>query len=106
MYCEVKKHIYKVGFMMNYDIWNSHEEIETEFHSPMFPLPSAQHSSHGLLGSQQSQYETMTIDVVGTQFGDNYNEDVEEMPNLNARSFYEFLQNNNLWEGCKEESKL
>ncbi|KAI9080544.1 hypothetical protein K1719_037510 [Acacia pycnantha] len=73
----------------------------------MSPLPSALHSSHGLLGSQQSQYETMVMDVVGPSFRDNYNEDVEEMPNSNARAFYELLlaEQQPLWEGCKDEYK-
>ena len=34
---EVKTHIYKFGFMPNYYIWNSHGEIEIDYHSTIPP---------------------------------------------------------------------
>ncbi|XP_028774325.1 uncharacterized protein LOC114731348 [Neltuma alba] len=47
------------------------------------------------------------MDVAGPSFRDNYNEGIEEMPNPNARAFYDMLHaaQQPLWEGC-EESKL
>ncbi|XP_028790871.1 uncharacterized protein LOC114746759 [Neltuma alba] len=50
----------------------------------------------------------MVMDAAGPSFWDNYSEGPEEMPNPDARAFYELLRaaQQPLWEGCEEESQL
>ncbi|XP_028753509.1 uncharacterized protein LOC114713090 [Neltuma alba] len=105
---EVKTHIYKYGYMPKYYIWTNHGERNIEYHSPMSSTEGTLHASHGVLGNQPSQYETLVMDAAGPSFRDDYNEGVEEMPNPNAQAFYDMLRaaQQPLWEGCEEESQL
>ena len=88
--------------MPNYYIWNSHGEIEIDYHSTIPPTLDGQQEN------QPSQYVDMVLDIAGPSFRHNYNNGVEEMPNPSAREFYDILQaaQQPLWEGCKEVSKL
>ncbi|XP_058759557.1 uncharacterized protein LOC131632856 [Vicia villosa] len=101
---EVKVHIFQKGFKPNYWNWTCHGESDPELLVEINKEKSAQeaHSNH------HSTFENMIYDVVGLQHQMQFEEDIEESPNISDQKFYDLLHvaQKPLWRGCNDHTEL
>ena len=115
---EVKEHLYRRGFIANYQQWTSHGEP--------FINDAGVYEGHHCLSSKDREacnpYRTMVIEVAGPSFNPNFdweegdcaNDDADplnsndDLPNSDAQKFYDLLKaaEEPLYEGCETHTPL
>ncbi|XP_070034605.1 uncharacterized protein [Nicotiana tomentosiformis] len=88
---DVKAHLYKKSFMDNYFVWTSHGEIDGSdgiFHNVVV----GEYSKSVGNNIQHPRYHEMVADAFGMHFDFETHESVEQLPNEEAKYFYEQLE--------------
>ena len=114
----MKEHLYRRGFIVNYQHWTSHGEA---FINDASPLKG--YDCSGLKNREPcNTYRTMVIEAAGPNFNPNfdwgenncvYNDPInldsnDDPPNVDAQKFYELLQaaEEPLYDGCETHTPL
>ncbi|XP_038693762.1 uncharacterized protein LOC119991488 [Tripterygium wilfordii] len=100
---EVKVDLYRKGFTPNYWYWTSHGEEEPQIDVEIDRSLPGSSSVHISDDQQMNRYQTMIFDAVGPDFTTEYEQNVEEAPNMDAQKFYDMLHacQKQLWPGSK-----
>ncbi|XP_054817658.1 uncharacterized protein LOC129317338 [Prosopis cineraria] len=109
----VKVHLYRHGFVPNYDPWSYHGE---PLHYDDVDYEVARDIEERVEGANETRddvilenpYYTMILDAVGPSVNPNTNIELDDPPSHNAQKFYEMLETAKepLYEGCSRHTPL
>ena len=81
---DVRVHLFRKGFVLEYYVWNRHGEPYESMHSKQ----STCHLTRAVDVEPTNPYRQMILDAIRPEFE---NDLMEEAPNLNAQKFYDML---------------
>ncbi|XP_070004824.1 uncharacterized protein [Nicotiana sylvestris] len=87
----VKHHLYRKEFIANYFVWTNHGEIDGSYE--IFHNMVVGESSRSVENTNRdSRIHDMVADAFGMHLGGEPNENVKQTPNVDAKCFYEQLE--------------
>lgn len=104
----VKVHLYSKGFKPNYWYWTCHGESDPELKAKVNNRHRNTTSAQDGQNEHSSRFESMVYDAVGPEYQVDYDEEMEESPNIDDQEFYDLLHaaQKPLWPGCKNHTEL
>ena len=98
---DVRVHLFRKGFFLEYYVWNRHGEPYESMNSEQ----STCHLTRVVDVEPTNSYRQMILDAIGPKFENDF---MEEAPNLNAQKFYDILNavDEKLWDGCTTHSQM
>ena len=105
---DVRVHLYRKGFVADYWYWTCHGETNPTLRRVFSNQASSSSMTESINNEHLDRVQAMVYEAVGPEFGIYNNEEVEELPNPDAKDFYDLLNaaQKPLWSGCVNHTEL